>query len=134
MTINAIRTALAANLATISGLRTAADIPDNPNPPVAIVQLQSINYDGAFGKGLSTYNFTVSVVVGRADERGAQRLLDTYCEPSGATSIKAAIESNKTLNNSAFDVRCSELVNIGAVLLGEATYLSADFVVTVYSN
>lgn len=134
MTINQIRTALATNLATVSGLRTAAVVPDNPNPPVAIVQLQSINYDGAFGKGLSTYEFLVSVLVGRADERHAQRLLDTYCEPSGATSIKAAIESDKSLGGSAFDVRVSELRNIGAVLLGEATYLTADFVVTVYSN
>ena len=129
-----MRTAIATNLATVSGLRTAADIPDNPNPPIAIVQLQNIQFDGAFGKGLSTYNFLVTVIVGRADERHAQRLLDTYCEPTGATSVKAAIESDKTLNDNAYDVRCSEMSNINAVLLGEATYLAAEFVVTVYSN
>ncbi len=61
MSITAIREALATNIGTISGLRTSAEIPDNPNPPQAVVQLQSVNYDGAMKQGLTTYNFLVSV-------------------------------------------------------------------------
>jgi len=50
--ISDIRAGIATNLATITGLRTAAEIPDNPNPPVAIVSLDSVNYDRAYAKGL----------------------------------------------------------------------------------
>ncbi len=50
MSITAIRTALATNLGTISGLRTAAEIPDLPNPPIAVVSLDSVTYDQAYAK------------------------------------------------------------------------------------
>jgi len=48
--------------------------------------------------------------------------------------VKLAIQSDKTLGGTAFDVRVTDMTNIGAVLLSDATYLAADFVVTVYSN
>lgn len=134
MSITDLRDGIATNLATISGLRTAAELPDNPSPPIAVVQLVSVNYDGAFQQGLTTYNFTVSVIVGRAAEREAQRRLDAYASSSGSSSIKLAIQSDKTLSGNAYDVRVAEMSNIGAVLLGEATYLAADFVVTVYAE
>jgi len=134
MSITAIRDALATNIGRIAGLRTSAEIPDNPNPPQAVVQLQSVNYDGAFQQGLTTYNFLISVIVGRVDERGAQRALDGYASSTGANSIKLAVQSDKTLGGNAYDVRVTDMTNIGAVLLGDATYLAADFVVTVYAN
>lgn len=134
MSISDIRSGLATNLATISGLRTTSEIPDNPSPPIAIVVLQSVNYDGAFQQGLTTYNFIVTVIVGRPAEREAQRRLDAYSSSTGASSVKLAIQSDKTLGGHAYDVRVTNMNNIGAVLLGEATYLSADFAVTVYAN
>lgn len=134
MSISDIRTGLATNLATISGLRTASEIPDNPSPPIAIVNLQSVNFDSAFQQGLTTYNFIVTVIVGRPAEREAQKRLDAYASSTGASSVKLAIQSDKTLDGSAYDVRVTDMTNIGAVLLGEATYLSADFAVTVYAN
>ena len=47
MTVTGMRTALATNLGTISGIRTYSDIPDNPMMPAAVVQLQSVSYDQA---------------------------------------------------------------------------------------
>ena len=134
MSITAIKTGLATNLATISGLRTSAEVPDNPNLPQAVIQLQSVNYDGAFKQGLTTYNFLVSVIVGRVDERNAQKNLDAYASSSGSKSIKLAVQSDKSLSGTAFDVRVTDMTNIGTVLLSDATYLAADFVVTVYAN
>lgn len=129
-----MRTGLATNLATITGLRTASEISDNSNPPIAIVNLRSIQYDGAFGKGLAVYNFVVTVIVGRAAERIAQRKLNDYCDNTGNQSVKTAIEKDKTLGGSAFDVRVVSLDNIGNLQLNEATYLAAEFSVNVYSN
>lgn len=129
-----MRDGLATNLATISGLRTASELPDNPNPPIAIVNLRSINYDQAFGKGLAVYTFVVTVIVGRAAERTAQRKLNDYLDNTGSQSVKTAIESAKTLGGSAFDTRVVSLDNIGNVQLNDATYLAAEFSVNVYSN
>jgi len=134
VSITTIRDGLATNLATISGLRTAAEIPDQVNPPIAVVQLQSVDYDGAFQGGLTTYSFLVTVLVGRAAERSAQIKLNAYAS-TGAGSIKAAVESDKTLGGEAYDVRVETMTNISAVSLGgDISYLSADFAVTVYAN
>lgn len=133
MSISLFRKAIGANLATIRGLRVATEIPDNPSPPVAIVALSSVSYDGAFAGGLTEYSFAVSVIVGRAAEREAQRRLDVFIG-TGENSVKHAIESDKTLAGSAYDVRVSEMTQVGSVSLGDATYLACDFIVTVYAE
>jgi hypothetical protein len=132
-TITELRDGLATNLRTITGLRVSAEVPDNPNPPQAVIQLRSVDYNGSFQRGMTTYNFIITVLVGRVAEREAQRRLDAYVS-NGASSIKLAAESDKTLNNKAFDVIISEMTNISAVLLGETSYLAADFTATVYAN
>ena len=133
-TISAIRTGIAANLATINGLRTSATMPDQPNPPIAIVMPQSVSFDTAYNRGLDTYEFVVLTIVGRVDERTAQNLLDSYCNPTGATSIKTAIESDRTLGGEVQDLRVTEMRNYSSVPVGEITYLAAEFVVTVYAT
>ena len=133
MSIATIRDGIAANVATISGLRVAKEIPDNPNPPVAVIMLNNVSYDGAMHRGLVTYNFVITIIVGRVAEREAQRKLDGYIS-TGSGSLKAAVESDKTLGGSAYDVRVSEMTNVGTVSLGEVNYLAADFAVQVYSN
>jgi hypothetical protein len=126
-----IRAGLAANIATISGLRVAAEIPDNPSPPIAVIALNNISYDLAMARGTTLYNFTVTVIVGRVAERDAQRKLDAYAG-DGERSIKTAVQSDRTLGGSAFDCRLSEMSTLGALNLGEQTYLAADFAVQVY--
>jgi hypothetical protein len=133
MSITAIRTALANNLGTISGLRTAAEIPDLPNPPIAVVSLDSVTYDQAYAKGMTNYTFTVTVIVGRSAEREAQRKLDGYIS-AGANSIKNAVESDKTLGGNAYDCRVVSMNSVGSVTISDTTYLAADFTVTVIAN
>ena len=133
MTIQDMRAGIVANLGTISGLRTSVDIPDNPNPPQAVVGLQSVLYDQAFQNGLILYNFQVTVLIGRASDRWAQRLADTYTDV-GSGGIKGAIESDPTLGGAAVDCRVSEMSNLGTVSLGEVIYLAADFTVQAYGT
>jgi hypothetical protein len=133
MSITQIRTRLATNLGTISGLRTAAEIPDLPNPPIAVVSLDSVTYDQAYAKGMTTYTFTVTVIVGRSAEREAQRKLDGYIS-TGANSIKNAVESDKTLGGYAYDCRVESMNSVGSVTISDTTYLAADFTVTVIAN
>lgn len=132
--ISELRDGIAANLATISGLRTSATIPDNPNPPIAIVQLNRVQYHQDFQRGMTEYNFAVQVVVGRVDERSSQRALDAYCSSTGASSIILAVESNRTLGGKAFDCVVTEMTNYGSVLISDVTYLAAEFNVRVLAS
>ena len=138
VSISAIRAGIGANLRTLAGLRVAETIPDSFSPPIAVVSLQSVQYNGAFNtktvQGLTTYNFVVSVIVGKVAERVAQNRLDSYIS-TGTATVKAAIESDRTLGGAAFDCVVPEMTNVGAVLLsGDVSYLAADFTVTVYAN
>ena len=131
--INAIRSGIATNLATITGLRVAAEMPDSPNPPIAIVMLESIEYDQAMKQGLTLYNFSVSVIVGRAAEREMQRKLDSYQQISGSQSVKLAIESDRTLGGVIQDLRVTNSSSIGSIIINDQTYLAAEFTVTVFA-
>ena len=132
-TVSQIKTGLAANLATVSGLRAYAYQPDNVNTPFAWPLLDSIQYNGAMGGGLITHKFTVSVVVGRSAERTAQSLLDGYLSYAGATSIRQALESDRTLGGVVQDLIVESADNISTLEANDATYLAIDFVVTVYA-
>ena len=133
MSIADMRTGIGNNLRNnIPGLRVAETIPDSPNPPMAVISLETVNYDQTFQRGMTEYQFTISVLAGRVSERNAQAKLDSYIDPGSAT-IKNAVESDKTLGGNVFDVRVSEMSNIGAVNLGETIYLGADFSVQVYA-
>jgi hypothetical protein len=132
--ISDLRSGLATRLATITGLRTTATIPDNPNPPIALITPASILFDDVFKRGMQTYSFSILVVVGLVDERSAQNNLDAYCASTGVSSIKLAIEGDKTLGGKAFDTRVTEMRNYGQVSIGEVIYLSAEFNVTCYAD
>lgn len=129
-----MRSGIANNLATITGLRSGPTIPDNVNPPYAIIAPSSVDYHRAFNNALSTYNFTVTVVVGRVSERTAQNNLDAYCSPTGASSIRVAIESDKTLGGIVYDTIVTGMRNYGSVVIGENTYLAAEFDLTVQAD
>jgi hypothetical protein len=133
VSISTIRDGLATNLGTISGLRTAADLPDNPSPPIAVVALNNIQYDQAMNGGLVIYTFTITVIVGRVSERSAQNKLNAYAS-TGAGGVKAALQSDKTLGGAAYDVQLTEMTNVGAINLGEQQYMAAEFSAIVYSD
>jgi len=132
--ISDLRDGIVANLQTIAGLRTSATIPDNPNPPIAIVQLNRVQYHQDFQRGMTEYNFAVQVIVGRVDERSAQANLDAFCSSTGASSIGLAVESNRTLGGKAFDCIVTEMTNYGSVLISDVTYLAAEFNVRVLAS
>jgi hypothetical protein len=132
-TIGSIQDGLAVNLATIQGLRTSSFVPDNPSPPIAIPMPKGIEYDKAFGHGLHLYRYDVIVIAVRASERIAQSVLDAYCDPSGASSVKAAIESDRTLGGIAQTLHVGQRTDIKALQISETTYLAAYFDVQVYA-
>lgn len=131
--ITAIRQGIATNLATISGLRTSAELPDSPNPPAAVVALETIDYDGAFQQGVTTFMFTIIVIVGRQSDRISQRSLNQYASQNGERSIKTAVESDRSLGGNAMDCRVRGMTSVGSLQLNDTEYMAAEFSVAVYA-
>jgi len=128
-----MRAGIATNIASISGIRTYSEIPDNPALPAAVVGLTTVDYNRSFQRGLTQYTFTVTVILGRLAEIRAQKNMDAYIS-NGPNSIKAAIESDKTLGGYAFDTLVTEMTDITSTTIGDITYLAADFAVTVFAT
>jgi hypothetical protein len=98
-----------------------------------VIALNNVSYDLDFNRGMTLYNFTVTLIVGRVAERDAQRKLDAYAG-AGERSIKTAVQSDRTLGGAAFDCRLSEMSTLGGVTINETTYVAADFAVQVYAE
>lgn len=133
MAISNLRTALANNLSTISGLRVVDTLPDVVNPPMAMIGLERVAYNKQNNRSMAEYTFKITVVVGRVSERTAQKTMDLYVAP-GSGSIKYAVESDRTLGGYAFDVFVSETGAIGALSVNAIDYYSAEFSVQVFAS
>jgi len=124
-----LRTALATAVATVPGLRSSATVPDNPRPPIAVVIPERVEYDLNAKRGADRFYFTVTVLVGRADDRTAQNKLDGYIV--GTNSVKAAIEADRTLGGAADTCRVTGMGNYASLNVGDVLYLAASFTVEV---
>lgn len=130
--IAAVRDGIKTNLATITGLRVRDTLPETIEPPMAVVWLQPpFTFDKAMQRGVDEGNFHVTVFVSRADERTAQDKLDGYMNGTGATSVKTAIETDKTLGGSVGDSRVTQIVDFGPVAYAGTEYLAVEFNVYV---
>jgi hypothetical protein len=83
--------------------------------------------------GLVTHIFVVSVVVGRSAERTAQRALDGFLSYEGATSVRAALEADRSLGGVVQNLLVESASNISTMDGNDATYLMVDFRVVVYA-
>lgn len=130
--ISELRSGLVNQLNAITGLRTYEVIPDSPNFPAAVIALDRVLYDSTFARGCDSIEFTVTIVVGRGDDRTAQNRLETFIAGTGAGSVKTVIEADPTLGGVAMDARVTEANNVGTVNNADgSTFLFVDFQVVV---
>jgi len=122
-TINQVAAGLASRLGTISGLRTYTYQPEQLNPPVAFPTIEQVTYHKAFQGGDVVQDWTITVIVGRYTDRTAHSLLDTYLSYSGASSVRAAIEGDRTLGGVAKTLILSNGASINAVTQDSADFL-----------
>lgn len=132
-TVSQVATGLATRLATISGLRTYTYQPEQLNPPVAFPTLDRVEYHGAMGGGDVVMNWTVTVIVGRYTDRTAHNLLDTFLSYSGAGSVRAAIEQDKSLGGVVQTLVLPSGASISAVTQGDADFLAVTLECKVHA-
>lgn len=134
-TVGAVGTALQAALSTITGLRTASIQPDQLNPPIAFPVLNSVSYHRSMGttSALTAMDYTIFVIVGRYTDRTAHATLDSYLSPTGALSIRTALEADSTLGGVVSTLIVDQSTNISSLSSGEAEFLQISFNITVHN-
>lgn len=134
MDLFALRQGLAANAATIAGLRTYAYVPDSISPPTFFVGEPTINFDGAFKRGLDTVIFVCRLMASRADDRNGQRTLDGFLSGSGGGALKTALESDHTLGGACDDLIVTSITNYGGYDYNNVEFYGAEISVTVIGS
>lgn len=131
MTPTGVRTGLGVALDTIVGLRVFDYVPDSLSPPAAVVEPLEVDYDEAMSRGLDVYRAFILVIVGRMSDRSSQDRLDAYVAGSGVSSVKAALEANRTLGGA-----CSTLQVTSArpreVVVSGVNMIAYRFEVSIY--
>lgn len=103
-TVTQIVEGIETRLKTIQGLNVTDYVPEQVNPPQAFVDVPEIDYRMSFSPtGLRSIKLTVTILVS-ASYVGHQKKLLPYIDQTGASSVFAAIEADKTLGLP--DVEC----------------------------
>jgi hypothetical protein len=131
MSIAAVMDGLGVRLATIPTLRVYDYPADSVSAPAAIVRFpEPVAYDLTAGRGTDRATFPVTVLVGKVSDRAARDALALYLNGTGARSIKAAVEGDKTLGGAAQSTRVIE-ASVANFRVGDADYLGATFDIDV---
>jgi hypothetical protein len=130
MNPSTVRTNLKTALSTITGMRVFDYVPDSTNIPTnnafAIVGQLSMNYDYTLNRGFDSASCQIIVVVGRMSEKDGQSRLDGLLASSGSTSIKAAVEVDKTLGGAVQTLRVVS-ASPGTITSANIDYLSYQY-------
>ena len=135
MTLTTVRDGLATRLDTISGLRVYATPPDAVQElPAAIIVPDDplASYDQVMDAGDVQYSFTVLLLLNSADEAQAWADLEPYISPTGASSVKAAVDG--TLGGDADWARVVRTSAVGKQTYNRNSYWGAKFRVEAYES
>jgi hypothetical protein len=112
-----------ARLATIPGLRTSDVSPGAISPPCAIVGVPDIpEYRTTMGRGWWTLAPTVTVLTSPTLDRIGQKLLAGFADVTGASSVAAAIEADRTLGGTVSECWVSDFRPLGLEEVGLIGY------------
>jgi hypothetical protein len=133
MSLTEIRIGLGTRLATILGLMVYHRAPSRvAKTPCVVILPRHGDYDRTMG-GLMAHMLEVTVLVSlnQSHER-AQAELDEYISATGTKSIKAAIETDRTLGGNAADCHVTRYYDYGGLEYAGVLYLGCRFEVEVY--
>ena len=135
-----IRAGLVANLAeSFDGYPISGYEMSDVKPPCFEVGFQldrGIEFNAAMARGIDVYNLIVRGIVNASPDIRAQEILDEWCAPSGATSVRAALEADRTLGGVAQNLVVTDMSNYRAFAVPSkpnVTYLAAEWSVQVYA-
>lgn len=127
-TVQQIREELRVRLATISGLRPHANLPDDIVSPAAVVFRSATVFDSSTDS--DDLQFAVTVFIDWTDAR-RQEKLDAYTAGEGASSIRLAIDADPTLGGVVDWCRVARVEPDRIAEYSSKKYLAADIIVDV---
>lgn len=134
-TLLQIMQAIETRVDTIDGLRTKDHSPGEISPPCAIVAVPPVpTYHGTFGGAKFPIRPTITVLTGNTLDRVGQHKLAGYANPTGETSIKAAIEADKTLGGIVDDCFVVSFRPLGLEEVGAIGYFGGLFELSVQAR
>lgn len=131
LNLNATMDAIGTRLLTITGLRVFDFQAHSIVAPAAVVAMPSVEYDVTKIRGTDKCVFPVHVLVSKVNDKAARDKLSGYIAGTGATSIKAVLESDRTLGGVVQQIRVMD-ATISVMKVGDLDYLSATFQVEVW--
>lgn len=131
-----IRQGLADNLSTVrfsngGKPQVSGYMLSQPSPPALQVFPGPLTYDYTMHRGLDQSQWVVQAVVAFNDSVGSQLLLDELCAASGVGSVKAALETDKTLGGTVADLHVTDMSGYRVVDTGAGTLVVNEWNVTV---
>jgi hypothetical protein len=137
MDVAAIRAAMAAAVGAISGMQHWPYVPGSIVAPAFAAGEVTIDYDKTF-RGGQAAGLTEMLVKGRlyagtADTPSGQSALDSFLAPSGALSVKAAIEADLTLAGTVRTLRVERVHGYAVYTVAGTDYYGAQFDVRVWA-
>lgn len=134
VTVADIREGLAANIATITDVQVSSYMLANPSPPSIHVFPAAAEYTQAFNRGLDKWTFTVQAIVSASVDTAGQQLLDEFLAPTGDTSIRAAIESDRTLGGVAENLTVTGVSGYQLYADDRGANLGAEWTVEIWCS
>lgn len=143
MDMSAVREAIADAARTVTlpeglaQLTATGYVPDAVTVPCFFPADYTIDYDRAMNRGLDKVELTCQVLVGIADDRAAQRLLDGLLSGSGPASLKQAIEAARgapgqpALGGAADDLHVTRLQGYRWYEHQGTTYLGGQLTINI---
>lgn len=135
--ISDIRDGLAAALGKVPGLTAVEYVSDKVTAHQATVRRLGIEYNLVYGRAdesKHTYRFELICYAKRTAEKAAQAYLDSLCEPSGATSVKLALEEDSNLAAVIDYVWVTAASEVQQGTVGAVDYLTVTFTLEVVAS
>lgn len=143
-TLTDIRAGLAEALTNALGdtVQATGYVLSQPTAPFFDIELaqDAADYDQTVARGLDLWRLIVRGVVSFDLDLQAQKQLDEWVAPSGATSVKAALEADRTLGGRVENLHVTNLSgyrNVGNNFPSVQpinVYLAAEWTVEVYAS
>lgn len=135
-TLEQIRAGLKKNLSTLSFKGGAKEylLGNEVAPVIGVLGPDRTEYDQAMARGLDRWLIVVRALAGSPLDLQKQKTLDRWLAPSGSESIKAAIESDKTLGGLVQNARVVSSTGYREYTLDSGKVLGCDFVVEIFNT
>lgn len=110
---------IGAKLDTIDGLRVYPYPADTITPVAAVLSYPEVTYDETMRRGMDRYSLPLWIVVGKANDRAAQKNIAPLLDGAGPSSVKAKLDGT--------DYQSCDSVRVQMALPDVITIASIDY-------